>query len=39
VRALYRNDAGELLGFAVTGDYVIEKQALSKEVPPVLTLS
>lgn len=38
VRALYRNDAGELLGFAVTGDYVIEKQALSKEVPPVLTV-
>lgn len=36
VRALYRNAAGELLGFAVTGDYVIEKQALAKEVPPVL---
>lgn len=36
VRALYRNNAGELLGFAVTGDYVIEKQALSREVPPVL---
>lgn len=36
VRALYRNAAGDLLGFAVTGDYVIEKQALSKEVPPVL---
>lgn len=36
VRALYRNGAGDLLGFAVTGDYVIEKQALSKEVPPVL---
>ncbi|GGY58462.1 FAD-dependent oxidoreductase [Marinobacter zhanjiangensis] len=36
VRALYRDAAGELLGFAVTGDYVIEKQALSKEVPPVL---
>lgn len=39
VRALYRNAAGELLGFAVTGDYVIEKQALSKEVPPVLAKS
>lgn len=36
VRALYRNAAGDLLGFAVTGDYVIEKQALSKDVPPVL---
>ncbi|MFW5825811.1 MAG: FAD-dependent oxidoreductase, partial [Marinobacter sp.] len=36
VRALYRNSAGELLGFALTGDYVIEKQALAREVPPVL---
>lgn len=36
VKALYRDARGGLLGFAVTGDYVIEKQALSKEVPPVL---
>lgn len=38
VKALYRDAEGNLLGFAVTGDYVIEKQALSKEVPPLLAL-
>lgn len=36
VRALYRDGAGNLLGFALTGDRVIEKQALAREVPPVL---
>lgn len=36
VRALYRDSSGALLGFALTGDRVIEKQTLSREVPPVL---
>jgi len=35
VRALFRNSDGEVLGFAVTGRYAVEKQALSKEVPPI----
>lgn len=35
VRALFKDAAGTLLGFAVTGDYAMEKQALSKEVPPL----
>ncbi len=35
VRALFRNRDGQVLGFAVTGDYAIEKQALAKEVPPL----
>ncbi|SFN16061.1 NAD(P)/FAD-dependent oxidoreductase [Marinobacter pelagius] len=35
VRALFRNSAGEVLGFAVTGRFAVEKQALSKEVPPI----
>lgn len=35
VRALFKNDSGEVLGFAVTGRYAVEKQALSKEVPPI----
>lgn len=35
VKALFRTPDEQLLGFAVTGDYVIEKQALSKEVPPI----
>lgn len=35
VRALFRNDAGEVLGFAVTGRFALEKQALAKEVPPI----
>ncbi|MGM0569298.1 FAD-dependent oxidoreductase [Marinobacter sp.] len=37
VRALYHDGSGALLGFALTGDRVIEKQALAREVPPVLT--
>jgi len=36
VRALFRNTDGDLLGFAVTGDYAVEKQTLSREVPPIL---
>ncbi|MDK8462823.1 FAD-dependent oxidoreductase [Marinobacter sp. SS13-12] len=35
VRALFKSDSGEVLGFAVTGRYAMEKQALSKEVPPI----
>lgn len=35
VRALFRSDAGEVLGFAVTGRFAMEKQALAKEVPPI----
>ena len=35
VRALFKSEAGEVLGFAVTGGYAMEKQALSKEVPPI----
>ncbi|WP_166266605.1 NAD(P)/FAD-dependent oxidoreductase [Marinobacter caseinilyticus] len=35
VRALFKAPDGELLGFAVTGDYAVEKQALAKEVPPL----
>lgn len=35
VRALFRGESGEILGFAVTGGYAVEKQALSKEVPPI----
>lgn len=35
VRALFKDAQGTVLGFAVTGDYAMEKQALSKEVPPI----
>jgi len=35
VRALFKSESGEGLGFAVTGGYAVEKQALSKEVPPI----
>lgn len=35
VRALYKAADGTVLGFAVTGSYAVEKQALSKEVPPI----
>ncbi|MFN2361680.1 MAG: NAD(P)/FAD-dependent oxidoreductase [Marinobacter sp.] len=35
VRALFKSDSGEVLGFALTGRYAVEKQALSKEVPPI----
>lgn len=35
VRALFKAPDGETLGFAVTGDYAVEKQALAKEVPPI----
>lgn len=35
VKALFKSGDGQLLGFAVTGSYAVEKQALSKEVPPI----
>lgn len=35
VKALFLGDGGETLGFAVTGRFAVEKQALSKEVPPI----
>jgi len=35
VHALFKSESGEVLGFAVTGGYAMEKQALSKEVPPI----
>lgn len=35
VRAVFRAPEGQILGFAVTGDYALEKQALAKEVPPL----
>ncbi|SFL86176.1 NAD(P)/FAD-dependent oxidoreductase [Marinobacter zhejiangensis] len=35
VRALFKDGDGQVLGFAVTGDYAMEKQALAKEVPPI----
>lgn len=36
VRALFRSPQGDLLGFALTGNHVEEKGALSKQLPPVL---
>lgn len=35
VRALFKDSEGTVLGFAVTGDYAVEKQGLSKQVPPI----
>ena len=35
VRAEFRSPAGETLGFAVTGDYAVEKQALARKVPAI----
>lgn len=35
VKALFKSPDGTVLGFAVTGSYAVEKQALSKEVPPI----
>ncbi len=36
VKAEFRNGAGELLGFALTGDATKEKLALQKQLPPIL---
>lgn len=35
VKARFLSASGEVLGFAVTGRFAMEKQALSREVPPV----
>lgn len=35
VRALFRSSSGQLLGFALTGRFVLEKQVLSRALPPV----
>lgn len=35
IKALFKNAQGEVLGFAVTGRFALEKQALSKAVPPL----
>ena len=35
VKALFKSPGGDVLGFAVTGSFAMEKQALSKEVPPI----
>lgn len=36
VKALFENAAGDLLGYALTGEKVTEKMALSKLLPPLL---
>ncbi|MBQ0831652.1 FAD-dependent oxidoreductase [Marinobacter sp.] len=35
VKTLFKNAKGDVLGFAVTGRFALEKQALSKAVPPI----
>ena len=35
VRSLFVDGQGRTLGFAVTGDYAVEKQSLAREVPPL----
>lgn len=39
VKALFRSSNGALLGFALTGSTVTERQALTKLLPPVLAAS
>ena len=36
VRALFHNPAGELLGFALTGQVVKERMLLTKQLPDIL---
>jgi len=36
VKALFKDNAGKLLGFALTGNKASEKMALQKELPPIL---
>lgn len=36
VAALFRNGAGDLLGFALTGEATKQKMALQKELPPIM---
>ena len=35
VKALFTTPTGDVLGFAVTGRFAVEKQALAKAVPPI----
>lgn len=35
VKALFKNAEGDVLGFAVTGRFALEKQALSRVIPPI----
>lgn len=35
VKSLFKNSQGDVLGFAVTGRFALEKQALSKVIPPI----
>ncbi|MBZ0335077.1 NAD(P)/FAD-dependent oxidoreductase [Marinobacter sp. AL4B] len=35
VKAVFKAASGDILGFAVTGRFAVEKQALSKQVPPI----
>ena len=37
IKALFRSDAGDLLGFALTGQTVKERMALTKELPDILS--
>lgn len=37
IQAEYRNTSGELLGYALTGAKVMNKVALNKELPPLMT--
>lgn len=37
VRAVFRGDEGAVLGFALTGSAVADKQSLAKTLPPMLT--
>jgi len=36
INAQFKNSAGELLGFALTGECVKEKETLSKSVSPIM---
>lgn len=35
VKAIFRSHEGTVLGFAVTGRFAVEKQVLSREIPPI----
>lgn len=35
VKAVFKASSGDILGFAVTGRFAVEKQALAKQVPPI----
>ena len=37
IKALFRSGAGDLLGFALTGQAVKERMALAKELPDILS--